>query len=84
MSMLPLTDKQVIEWVEQLPPTKQENLFKFLLTQQWGTWVDLSREGRAGARRAAAQRGRDWEAMTEDEREAFIDALVHEDRQCTR
>jgi len=33
--------------------------------------------------RAAGQRGRDWDAMTEDEREAFLDDVVHEDRQCS-
>jgi hypothetical protein len=34
-------------------------------------------------RAAAAQRGRDRDAMTEDEREAFIDDVVHEDRPCS-
>ena len=31
-------------------------------------------------RQIAASRGFDWDAMTEDDREAFIDDLMHEDR----
>ncbi len=80
MPKLEVTDQQVIELIKQLPPDKQEALFRALLLQQWGTWEELSRYGEKGVRRAAAQRGRDWEAMTEDEREAFIDEVAHEDR----
>lgn len=32
----------------------------------------------AQLRRRAAERGRDWDALGEDEREAFIDDLLHE------
>ena len=82
MPTLTLTDEQVLELVKQLPPEKQETLLKFLLTNQWGTWVDLSRYAEERVRMVAAQRGRDWDAMTEDEREMFIDDLVYEDRPC--
>jgi hypothetical protein len=77
-----VSDDQVIELVKQLPPDQQKRLFEFLLAQQWGTWVDLSRYGDERARIAAARRGHAWDAMTESEREAFIDDLVHEDRSC--
>lgn len=80
---LTLTNEQAIGLVKQLPPEQQEDLFKFLLMQQWETWVDLSHYGEERVRRAAAQRGRDWDTMIEEEREAFIDELVHEERQCT-
>lgn len=33
-------------------------------------------------RHACARRGFKWDAMTEEERENFIDDLVHEDRPC--
>ena len=82
MPTLTLTDEQVLELINQLPPEQQEALFKSLLTKQWGTWVDLSRYGAERVRSVAAQRGRAWDTMTEDEREAFIHDLVHEDRRC--
>ena len=82
MPILTVSDDQVIELVKQLPPDHQKRLFEFLLMQQWSAWVDLSRYGEERARIAAAQRGHEWHAMTESEREAFIDDLVHEDRSC--
>jgi hypothetical protein len=33
-------------------------------------------------RRLCAERGLDWDAMNEEERETFIDDLIHEDRKC--
>lgn len=33
-------------------------------------------------RRLCASRELNWDAMTEDEREAFVDTLIHEDRKC--
>ena len=35
-------------------------------------------------RRLCASRELDWDAMTEDEREAFVDTLIHEDRKCAQ
>lgn len=33
-------------------------------------------------RRLCASRELNWDAMSEDEREAFVDTLIHEDRKC--
>jgi hypothetical protein len=33
-------------------------------------------------RQVCAQRGLDWDKLTEDERERLIDDLMHEDRAC--
>lgn len=82
MPTLELTNEQVIELVNQLPPDHQESLFKFLLMKRWETWINLSHYGEERVQIAAAQRGRKWDAMTENEREVFIDDLIHEDRQC--
>jgi hypothetical protein len=83
MPRLELTDEQIVELVQQLPPNRPEALFKLILMKRWGAWVDLSSYGEERVRAAAAQRGRDWETMTDDEREAFIDDVVHEDRPCS-
>jgi len=80
MPTLALTNEQAIDLVKQLPPDQQTRLFTYLLTQQWSTWIDLSRDGAEGVRKAAAQHGHNWDAMTEDERESLIDDIVHEDR----
>jgi hypothetical protein len=51
-----------------------------VIIKDWLDWGELSRYGEERARATAAKRGRNWNAMTADEREAFIDELVHEDR----
>ena len=35
-------------------------------------------------RQLCTERGLDWDAMTEAERENFVDDLLHEDRECNR
>lgn len=82
MLTLTLTEEQVIELVKQLSPNKQAELFQFLQKQQWQKWEELSLAGQEGVRKAAAQRGKNWDTMSEEERDDFIDDIVHEDRQC--
>ncbi len=74
-----LSNEQVIELVKQLPSEQQIEVFRFLLLQQWGQWASLSCYGADRARLVAQERGQNWDTMTEDEREAFIDDMVHED-----
>jgi hypothetical protein len=79
MATLILSDEQVVELVKQLPIGRQVEVFRFLLLQQWGKWESLSRYGVEKARLVAQEKGLDWDVMTEEEREAFIDDVVHED-----
>ena len=78
MPMLTLSNDQVVEIVRQLPTEQQTEIFRFLLLQQWGQWESLSRYGMNKVKIAAEERGFDWDAMTEDEREDFIDNVVHD------
>ncbi len=84
MPKLELTDEQVIELVRQLSPEKQEELLRNLLLTRWARWAELSQYGQERVRQLAAQRGLNWDAMSEQEREAFIDDLIHEDRACAQ
>ncbi len=79
MPTFTLTNEQVIELVKQLPSEQQIEVFRFLLLQQWGQWEFLSRYGADRVKLVAQERGRDWDTMTEDEREAFIEEVVYED-----
>ena len=38
----------------------------------------------AQLRKLCASRDLDWDAMNEEERERFVDDLIHEDRECTQ
>ena len=49
--------------------------------------IDADRAARmayaeAQLRQLCTSRGLDWDAMTEVEREDFVDDLIHEDREC--
>lgn len=79
MPVLTLSNEQVVELVKQLPVEQQMEVFRFLLFQQWEEWESLSRYGADKARLVAQERGFNWDAMTEEDREALIDDIVHED-----
>jgi hypothetical protein len=81
---LMLTNEQVVALAKQLPVEWRETLFRDLLSEEWGIWTRLHSAGQDAARNAAARRGTDWDKMTEEQREALIDQIVHEDRPCGR
>ncbi len=77
MPNLTLTNEQVIELFKQLPEDQQKEVYKILILGQWGHLKPVFDEGAERARIVAKERGRDWDTMTEDEREEFIDEIVH-------
>jgi hypothetical protein len=79
MATLTLSDEQVVELVKQLSAEQKVKVFRFLLLQQWSQWESLSRYGADKARLVAQERGCNWDAMSEEERESFVNELVNED-----
>ncbi|MBM4045860.1 MAG: hypothetical protein FJ279_12150 [Planctomycetes bacterium] len=80
--MLRFTDEQVIEMVRQLP-AEQKRAALLALAED----AEAQREARlkyaeARLRRLAVERGLNWDVMSEKDREALIDDLVHEGRRC--
>lgn len=80
MPTLELTEEQVIELVKQLPFTSKQAVLQVLGAERERWWEETLIQGEQQMRRLCAERGRDWDRMSEDEREAFVDELVHEDR----
>ena len=84
MPTLQLTDEQVVELVKQLPPDRRRAALLALAagaTEQRQERMLLAEER---LRVACAERGLNWDKMSEPEREAFADNLVHEGRPCRR
>jgi hypothetical protein len=79
MPTLILSNEQVVELVKQLSVEQQVEVFRFLLLQQWSQWESLSRYGVDRVRLVAQERGCNWDAMSEEERESLIDDIVHEE-----
>lgn len=82
MPTLELTEEQVLELVKQLPPERKRAALLALAEEAQARREERLDDAEAQLWRLCAERGLDWDAMSEDEREAFIDDLVHEDRPC--
>ena len=84
MPTLELTEQQVVELVKQLDPERKRAALMALAADATGRREQRMQFAEAQLRRLCAERGLNWDKLSEDEREAFIDDLVHEDRKCPR
>ena len=78
MSVLELSDEQVISLVRQLPAERKRTALLALAQDAQTRREERLQFGEAQLRRVCADRGRDWDRLTEDEREAFVNDLLHE------
>ena len=78
MVTLTLSNEQVVELVKQLPQEGKQAVLDALSSEQ-DIWWDLTlSQGEERLRQLCAERGLDWDKLTEAERETFIDDLLHE------
>jgi len=78
MSVLELSDEQVISLVRQLPAKRKRTALLALAQDALARREERLRLGEAQLRQACAERGRDWDRLSEDERETFVNDLLHE------
>ncbi len=78
MVTLTLSDKQVVELVKQLPPVSKQAVLDALIGERELWWDMTLAQGEERLRKLTAQRGLDWDKMSEDKREGFVDDLLHE------
>ena len=84
MPTLELTEQQVVDLMKQLPPARKRDALLALASDAVARREERIQFAEAQLRRLCAERGRDWDKLSDDERELFIDELVHEDRPCGR
>ena len=77
VSVLELTDEQVISLVRQLPAERKRKALLALAQDAQARREERLRLGEAQLRRACAERGMEWDRLSEDEREAFVNDLLH-------
>jgi hypothetical protein len=78
MATLSLTDDQVLQLIKQLPPHSKQRILADLTAERDQWWKTTAQNGEKDMRRLAAARGLDWDTLTEAQREAFVDDLLHE------
>lgn len=76
MSVLELNDEQVISIVRQLPAARRRTALLALAQDAQARRGERMRSGEAQLRRTSAKHGLDWDRMSEDEREAFVEDLI--------
>jgi len=76
-----LTVKEIIDFLQQIPPREKIALLTTLAEQAHAEHAEQIEFGEGQVRKICAARGLDWDAMTEEERIDFIDDLVHEGRE---
>lgn len=79
MSVLELTDEQVISMVRQLPAARKRAALLALAQEATAHRDERLHEGEAQLRRLCVERGLNWDRLSEDEREEFVDRLLHEE-----
>jgi hypothetical protein len=78
MATLESTDEQVISLVRGLPAERKRAALLALAQEAEAGHEDRLKFAGAQLRRSSAERGLDWDRLSEDERESFVDALLHE------
>ena len=73
---LQVPESQVIEWVRHLSPSGKQAVLRSLIPDmdQWETLVTY---GEQRARTLCAERGVNWDALSDDERQKWVDELLH-------
>ena len=79
-----LTTDQVVGFVQQMPPEERRTLLLAIAEQAAANREARIDHAEAQLRQLCTDRGLDWDAMIEAERENFVDGLIHEAREYDR
>jgi hypothetical protein len=82
MAVLELTKEQIFDLVRRMPAEQKREMLLLLAANAPAERAQRQQFAEEQLRRLCAARGLDWDALSADEREAFIDDLIHEDRTC--
>ena len=77
-----LTTEQVIDFIQQMPAKEKRAVLIALAEKANVNEEERMKYAESQVRQLCASRGLNWDTMTEEEREDFIDDLVHEEREC--
>jgi hypothetical protein len=74
---LTVPESQIIEWVRQLSPQTKQAVLRALIPEL-DELEALMDYGSQRMRQLCAERGVDWDSLSEDERQQLVDELLHE------
>ncbi len=77
-----LTTKQIIDMIRQLTPEQKRIVLLELVKATETQRQERLDYGESQLRRLCTERGTNWDTLSDEEREDFINDLIHEDRPC--
>ena len=80
MPTMNLTNEQVVDLVKQLPPADKRRALFALAEESYNQKQKRMAYAEAQLRQLCAERGLNWDTLSEEERENFIDDLLHEEK----
>ena len=84
MAVLELTKEQVFDLVRQMPANEKREMLRVLAASGAAERAKRQHFAEDQMRGLCTARGLNWDTLSPDEREGFIDNLVHEDRPFAR
>src|SRR5262249_48105632 len=84
MAVLELSKEQIFDLVRQMPAKEKREMLHLLAHNGPSERRKRQQFAEEQLRRASAARGLNWDTMRPDERDQFIDDLIHEDRSCAK
>jgi hypothetical protein len=76
MPKLELSEEQVLELLLQLSPEGKRKALEIL--KQDAEWERVAQEVRKQWKEICAERGIDWERLSDEEKEALVDEWLHQ------
>ncbi|CAD5924599.1 hypothetical protein [Planktothrix agardhii] len=82
MPTLTITTEQIIDLIQQLPLKEKRIILLELVKETETQRQERLDYGESQLRRLCNERGINWNTLSDEEREDFINDLIHEDRPC--
>lgn len=82
MASVELTTEQVIDLIKSLSADSKRDILLALAEDSKSSLSERMALADRQLREIAGQRGLNWGSMSDDERQAMTDDLIHEDRSC--
>ncbi len=82
MPTLTLTTEQIIDLIQQLPLEQKRMVLLELAKETETQRQERLDYGENQLRRLCTERGINWDTLSDEDREDFINDLIHEDRPC--
>ena len=80
MVALTKQEEEVVDLFQQLPPERQRYVMLRMFRTDADRWRHCQKEGEQKLRKLAAERGQDWDELDDEQRQDFVNDLLHENR----